>query len=888
MGKLIARALGSVLLLVPAISFALGLGPITMRSSLNQPLDAEIDIHSAQPGDLDGFAVRLASPEDFSRINVDRSAFLNEIQFKLRTRPDGSAYIHLTTRQKVTEPYLDFLIEARWPRGRALKEYTVLVDPPVLTAETPAPVEQAATAPVFAPPPRQVREPVSRPQPVEPQPRVAEQEQPTQELSQQELSQEVQPTPPPVRREPPPAPRQAERRAAPGEVDYGRVKRGDTLFEIARDTRTDESVSVNQMMLAYLRDNPEAFIDGNINKLKAGYVLRIKDASSVDGISRREAISEVQRQNLAWREGRSTRLVKQTAPESDTRVSSIRDELASEPAAEPARPKSAGADKARLKLVAPGSEDLGSGGGTAEEKAASKIKEDLLLATEALDANRQEATELDTRMADLDEQLQSMQRLIMLKDEELLALQNRVSQEQAQPAAPPEAAAKPKPAAKPKTPAVEDASLSDELLSDPILLGLAGLLVLTVVGWLVVRRRRMQGGFEESILNVGLGAGSPKPALAAAGSAESAMVSDFVMSDMTGAQGDGSDVDAISEADVYLAYGRHQQAEDILRQALDKTPDKLDLHAKLLEVFHAAKNADAFEQQARILHENIGGDESNQYWIDIVPLGREICPHSELFGSGAGYAMDENLGEVTADEEDLLDFDFDTEETGSFQANAAGGGSDLDEPLDFDISSLDFDLDDDSSKKTATAKIAKPAAPKTVQKTAQKQATHDDGIDFDLSFGEESSSSNKKAPLSMEMETSTDFDAVDSMDFGGLELETSESGVATAELDGSPIELSLEMEEDTTAASHDSMSLDYDHSAEIVHLDTGHDEIDLDGELDEDIFSNVDEVGTKLDLAKAYVDMGDSDGARSILDEVLEEGDDSQKQQAEELLAQMG
>jgi pilus assembly protein FimV len=141
----------------------------------------------------------------------------------------------------------------------------------------------------------------------------------------------------------------------------------------------------------------------------------------------------------------------------------------------------------------------------------------------------------------------------------------------------------------------------------------------------------------------------------------------------------------------------------------------------------------------------------------------------------------------------------------------------------------------------------------------------------------------------MELETTTDYETShNSIDFGGLELESSESDIAIAEHDDSPIELSLEMEEHAPAASRGAMSLDFEHSADIVHLDTGNDEIDLDGELDEDIFSNVDEVGTKLDLAKAYVDMGDSDGARSILDEVLEEGDDSQKQQAEELLAQMG
>ena len=877
MGKLIARALGSVLLLVPAISFALGLGPITMRSSLNQPLDAEIDIHSAQPGDLDGFAVRLATEEDFGRVNVERSAFLTSIQFKLRFRSDGSAYIHLTTRQNVTEPYLDFLIEARWPRGRALKEYTVLVDPPVLTAETPAPVEQASTAPVFAEPPKQVQQtrPAPRPQPV--QPRVA--------------TRPVQPTPPPVRRAPPPAPRPVERAPAPtGDVDYGRVKRGDTLYEIARDTRPNESVSINQMMLAYLRDNPEAFVDGNINKLKAGYVLRIKDASSIADVSGNEALSEVRRQNLAWRESRGIRTVKQTEP--DVTTTAALDDIRQE-ADTPAKPsKKAKTEGPRVKITQAGSEATsGSAGADAEQSEAAKVAEDLLVASDSHESVKQEAEVLDSRMAELDEQMQSMQRLIMLKDEELLALQNKIGQEPEQVAAKPETKPEPKSAPKEQPPA--EAGMTDELLSDPILLGLAGLLVVAVVGWLVVRRRRMQGGFEESILNVGAGGavGAAAATATAEGGPESAMVSDFVMSDMTGAQGEGSDVDAISEADVYLAYGRHQQAEDILRQALDKTPDQLDLQAKLLEVFHAAKNTDAFEEQARILHEKLGGDESNNYWMDIVPLGREICPHSDLFGGG-GAGMDESLGEVSADEEDLLDFDFNADEledTGATEVAAAAGGDDAGEELDFDMSSLDFDLDSTGDAQETQTAVDMGSMEMAEPEPAASAASDDGGLDFDLSFGEDDSSSAvEEEPQAMEMETTTETS--DDLDFGGLDFETSEPEVAVAEPEEeAPLELSMDMDtEESAVASEDSMSLDFDQGADIVQLDTGGDDIDLDGELDEDIFSNVDEVGTKLDLAKAYVDMGDSDGARSILDEVLEEGDDSQKQQAEDLLAQMG
>lgn len=882
MGKLFVRALGSVLLLVPAISFALGLGPITMRSSLNQPLDAEIDIHSAQPGDLDGFAARLASPDDFARVNVERTPFLSQIEFSLKFRSDGSAYIHLTSRRAVTEPYLDFLIEARWPRGRALKEYTVLVDPPVLTAETPKPVQQPGTEPVFTQrEPEQKREPV-RPRTAPPRTQRQQIARPT--------------TPPPVRQPTPtPAPQPRVAETPTGDVQYGRVKRGDTLWEIARDTRPNNSVSIHQMMLAYLRDNPDAFIDGNINKLKAGYVLRIDDASKIAATSRRAAIDEVRRQNLAWRDGRGSRVVKQTAPESDSRVSSIRDEVAGEQAGSTQSAK-AGDESARLKLVAPG-EGEGSGGAGQDSEAA-KVKENLLLATEALDATNQEATEVDNRMAELDEQLQSMERLINLKDEELVALQNKLGEEPQQQPAAPKADQKQTAAAKSKSKKQQpkdESLIPDELLSDPILLGLAGLLVVAVIGWLVVRRRRMHDGFEESILNVGAGSASVGAATAQESGMESAMVSDFVMSDMPGAQVDATEVDAISEADVYLAYGRHQQAEDILRQALDKAPDQLDLQAKLLEVFHAAKNADAFEEQARVLHEKIGGDESNSYWMDIAPLGREICPHSELFGGSGGAVADDALGGVSADEEDLLDFDFNAnDDLGDIAAESGGGGSDLDEALDFDLSSLDMGGGNEPDEQMQAPDL--DSFDTAIEEETHTGGSDDGGLDFDLSFDNDDVDSGSAEAEPLEMDTAGGFetelaDDDNSIDFGSLELEPpseSQQEEMSAD-DDAPLELSLDDTGDDNAVGGDEMSLDFDQGADIVQLDTGGgNDIDLDGELDEDIFSNVDEVGTKLDLAKAYVDMGDSDGARSILDEVLEEGDDTQKQQAEELLQQMG
>ena len=253
--------------LIPGVAMALGLGPITMRSALNQPLLAEIDIHSVQPGDLDSLAVRLASDEDFQRVNVERPSYLNQIDFKVVVRQDGSAYVRLTTKQAVTEPYLDFLVEARWARGRALKEYTVLVDPPVLAAEAPAPVEQPSTAPVFAPPPQQQaqRQPAPQPRAQQPKPRPQPQTQPA----------------------PRPAPRQFTAPAPTGSMDYGMVKRGDTLWEIAETLRerSGTDATVHQIMMALLRANPKAFVNNNVNQLKAGYVLRIDNPDTVADLS---------------------------------------------------------------------------------------------------------------------------------------------------------------------------------------------------------------------------------------------------------------------------------------------------------------------------------------------------------------------------------------------------------------------------------------------------------------------------------------------------------------------------------------------------------------------------------------------------------------------------
>ena len=146
MGKRLVPILALLAIWMPVAGYALGLGNISMNSALNQPLDAEIELLAVQRGDLDNLVVRLGSQADFDRVGADRAFFLTKIKFNVEEKPNGTPFIRLTTAQTVTEPFLDFVVEARWPRGRVLREFTVLVDPPVFDTSTPVISEKASSA----------------------------------------------------------------------------------------------------------------------------------------------------------------------------------------------------------------------------------------------------------------------------------------------------------------------------------------------------------------------------------------------------------------------------------------------------------------------------------------------------------------------------------------------------------------------------------------------------------------------------------------------------------------------------------------------------------------------------------------------------------------------
>lgn len=266
--------LATLLALCSCSVFAVGLGELELKSHLNQRFDAEIVLTSVGSLELDEIIANLASQEDFDRVGVARDYHLTDLRFSVRQREDGEYIVHVTSSRPIIEPFLNFIVEAIWPTGRILREYTVLLDPPLFGSEG---VEQ-----------------ISPGTSVRAVPSAGESDQGSSGNR---------------RREIPPAPTVSSGRVegvVTQDDEYGVTGPGDTLWTIAMKVRPSESVSVQQTMLALQRANPDAFIDNNINLLKAGHVLRIPALSEIRAESAKDAIAEVRVQNEEFADYRSS------------------------------------------------------------------------------------------------------------------------------------------------------------------------------------------------------------------------------------------------------------------------------------------------------------------------------------------------------------------------------------------------------------------------------------------------------------------------------------------------------------------------------------------------------------------------------------------------------
>lgn len=476
MNRRLNAALAAALLLTAGHSWALGLGRIEVKSRRNEPLLAEIPIVSTTPGELAALQARLASPETFRRVGLSPPAGIAaDLQFSLGRDDKGRPVIRVTTLRPVEQPVVNFLIEVDWGNGRLVREYSALIDVPN-TAEAvaaapmqlPQPAEdnrvqravaaaEAAPAPVVAPEPTPAPEPASAP--------------------------DAAPAAPPPAIIPEPLPPAPPSRSASGLAggEYGPVKAGESLTRIASRLGLREAGSLDQALVALLRANPEAFIQGDVNRLRRGAVLRIPSREDVAAVDAREAAQIIGRQLQQWTQARQAVAQPQDAEAGTGKdAASAQAARAATPAAVTARSEPGGRGEARLKILPPAAPGQAKGiqTGTGAGGEGSMLQQALRQRDEEIAAKSAEITELKERVAALEKIKDEQQKLIAMKDSELAAAQARLA-----------ATSKAATAQQPATPPAPPAETSRHGASSYLWGGLGVMVLALLAGWLVRRRK---------------------------------------------------------------------------------------------------------------------------------------------------------------------------------------------------------------------------------------------------------------------------------------------------------------------------------------------------------------------------------------------------------------
>ncbi|MGD2081388.1 MAG: FimV/HubP family polar landmark protein [Chromatiales bacterium] len=559
MYRAFAKVLGVAAAVLPAVSLALGLGPVKVESYLNEPLRARIPLSSFDPDAKGQIKVGLADEAAFERAGLDRPWWLNDLRFRVESLPDGSGVVILTTRQPVREPIATFVVEAIWPQGRLNREYALLIDPrPGVGASAPLepqPVASAPQAPASAP----VRPSAAAPT--------------------------------------------ASKGGAQG--TYGPTRRNDTAWAIASQVRPGSSVSVEQTMMALLRANPDAFIDGNVNRLRRGVTLNVPSAAEVAAMTRDEAQAAFREQTQAWREGRSPEKLPAAAPPPEEGIAAREPPGREEGAAQAGEP--------RLEIVPP-DEGLDARLESLVKLSTGQRVEVLRERIEAYQALNQDLErrndELEGRLHAIEEKMATMRQLLTAQNERLSRYQEQWQRRTVASAEPAGAAGPPVEA--PETPPDPGADLlpadtrpparadsSDAWSRGTVVLGLALAIVVALLVLLWVQRRRR-------------------------GSA--------VLPEVEALPPDSAPdrLDAILvEIDVALAYRKLSQAENLLDGAEPRFGDEPALKAKRLELYAFRKDRKAFADYLEQVHESVRGGPP-ELWQHVQRLGRELIPDHPL------------------------------------------------------------------------------------------------------------------------------------------------------------------------------------------------------------------------------------------------------------------
>lgn len=835
MSKKLVFVLALMLTAAPLAANALGLGEIKLNSVLNQPLSADISVVSAAPDEISSLQVKLANAEQFKQAGIPMADVLSKLQFKVVPGANGTATIHVSTTQPFREPFMDVLLDVTWDNGELIREYTVFLNPPSFESTTqaaaaPAPATTApvSTAPVVAAPAPSTVAPTSASiaKPVVTAPAA-----PAQAAA-------------PPTAAPAPAPVAAATNETQLGGNYGPIHRGETLSEIALKLRP-QGVTLNQMMIAIYRANPEVFMR-NINLMKAGYVLRVPSADDIQAVQVADANTEVRTQIAEWR---SRRGLAGAHPRASTPTG----------------------EQPSLTLVAPSSAAR-----TAENQVPSAGK-GASGTSVAKGAGTGRAAAAAT----------AAKAPIVLASSGLAALQAQASKENNQPSgtkitplAPPEALGT-KPLPKAKTPAQTQSAESGGLLGslNPYIIIplIVIVIILIIVGLLRRKKRNAPPASRKPIKSSGRAPAAPA---ADWGKEETTGLKDVTAKPTGGKRGDtaaavkagtggaakstaagavaapkSGEGDAIAESDFHMAYGLYDQAAEVLKKGLAQDPTRRDLKLKLLEVYFSAGDRANFVEAAHGLRQEMGASPGPD-WEKVAIMGRQVAADDPLFAGesaapgAAAASVDFPLDSGTAAAAVPTDLD---PLAGAFEGVHRVEMPEAPEPKPAeDKHVVDFELPDIEPvplKAKAAPKPAesKPAAPAAKSKAKPGTTT------MTADFGTESQVEFDKALKELSDFVSTNVPHQDQGTRSGAAL----SLAADADVDApGPLSGTGTVAGTTSHVGEETTSLN--------------------------------EIGTKLDLARAYIDMGDSEGAKNILNEVLEEGDSQQKQEAQKLMQQLG
>ena len=875
----ISKTLLMMSLFAPWGAHALGIGDIIVHSALDESLNAEIPLVTSNDEDVSDIRVTLASPEAFARAHIERSYSLTKLSFTTRKKPDGRLSIFVTSKNAIREPIMDFIVEVYWPQGRQLREFTALLDPPGSSS-----MQQASEDDEEPPKTANVSPDEDRPE-------------------QRHAFEE------PVRSRP----RRSIRNDGRGNnlesggpitgTQYGPVERNETLSNIAQKFQ-QPNISQRQLIHALYKGNPKAFYKDSIDALKAGATITIPDQASIMRLAGLDGVTQ-EPENTGRLNSKSKTvagpLAAETNAEQEThgQLKLLSPSASKSPTTATASLKQLKTDKAK--------EDLA-------RELADTFKQESEIFRKRLTDLEQKMSAMEKLLALKDGQIASLQTRLAHpnKEEERPVPIASISPSKTAPSAeaeqvntPPDVqnqeisqAASLTPAARPTIPATpkpvgsvtpkpmprrpvqieplksnvtanEEGFLAE--LNQPYYwVAIATVLLLLGLLFQFIRRRSAMTEDTESILTLTEKEKSPHQPLPAPETVDtsqnvtqqptvfrSSFLSEFTPSDFDALSGDITEVDPVSEADVYLAYGRYKQAEELIIGAIEKNPERDDCRLKLFEIHYATENATAFEECAELLaptHKNA----KPEFWEKVVEMGRELCPRSPLFNQNlkstahaASYETSAQPKPVVDNQQNLYHFDQDDvlEHLDHPTAPPIAGKTNQGKPEDVRPSiSYDFFSTEDKvniEEKSTEEPKDKPEQP-DLKNTISFEKTETYPIEEEIEIPDES----MEEMLAKLTALSDDKYSPQSKVKGQIEQIPLETKPTVGQMELGIQDNALEFEKDIP--------------------NTGDFEFD--------------DIRTKLDLANAYYDLGDQGAARAILLTVVQIGNDQQKEEANSLL----